>query len=190
MLLPLLFLAATVPATIDDESKVPPYTLPDPLVDNAGNKVVDAKQWRESRRPEVMKLVEENIYGRSPDTRVRQQAAVSAVVETDAQALGGRAMRTQLKVWPIGKSGPAFDLLLYVPNGAKAPVPAFLGLNFGGNHTAVEDKAVLLPSTWVSKQWAAADGSNRATEKGRGSQASRWQVETLIARGYALATVY
>ena len=149
MLLPLLFLAATVPATIDDESKVPPYTLPDPLVDNAGNKVVDAKQWRESRRPEVMKLVEENIYGRSPDTRVRQQAAVSAVVETDAQALGGRAMRTQLKVWPIGKSGPAFDLLLYVPNGAKAPVPAFLGLNFGGNHTAVEDKAVLLPSTWV-----------------------------------------
>ncbi len=31
MLLPLLLLAA-MPATISDEAKVPPYTLPDPLV--------------------------------------------------------------------------------------------------------------------------------------------------------------
>ena len=190
MLLPLLFLAAAMPATIDDESKVPPYTLPDPLVDNAGHKVVDAKQWRDSRRAEVMKLVEENIFGRTPDTRERQKSAISEVVESDATALGGKATRTQLKVWPIGKSGPAFDLLLYTPNAAKGPVPVFLGLNFGGNHTTVTDPAVRLPSTWVSKQWAAIDGSNRATEKGRGGQASRWQVETLVARGYGLATVY
>ena len=190
MLFPLLFLAAAMPATIDDESKVPPYTLPDPLVDNAGQKVVDAKQWRESRRPEVLKLVEDNIFGRTPDTRERTKAAVSEVVETSTAALGGKATRTQLKVWPIGKSGPAFDLLLYTPNAAKGPAPVFLGLNFGGNHTTVEDPAVRLPSTWVSKQWAAIDGSNRATEKGRGGQASRWQAEALIARGYGLATVY
>lgn len=190
MLLPLLFLAAAMPATIDDESKVPPYTLPDPLVDNAGHKVVDAKQWRDSRRAEVMKLVEENIFGRTPDTRERQKSAISEVVESDVGALGGKATRTQLKVWPIGKTGPAFDLLLYTPNAAKAPVPVFLGLNFGGNHTTVDDPAVRLPSTWVSKQWAAIDGSNRATAKGRGGQASRWQAETLLARGYGLATVY
>ena len=144
MLLPLFLLAATMPPTIDDESKVPPYTLPDPLVDNAGHKVVDAKQWRESRRPEVMKLVEENIFGRTPDTRERQQAAVAEVVESDDAALGGKATRTQLKVWPVGKAGPAFDLLVYVPKAAKGPAPAFLGLNFGGNHTTVEDKAVRL----------------------------------------------
>jgi hypothetical protein len=63
MLLPLLLLAA-MPATISEESKVPPYTLPDPLVCADGRKVTDAKTWNEVRRPEVFRLVEENMFGR------------------------------------------------------------------------------------------------------------------------------
>src|SRR5207253_2560726 len=35
-----------------DESKVPPYSLPDPLVLSNGQKVNDAQAWREKRRPE------------------------------------------------------------------------------------------------------------------------------------------
>lgn len=31
---------------------------------------------------------------------------------------------------------------------------------------------------------------NRATEAARGGRADRWQVETVIARGYALATIF
>ncbi|MEY3530297.1 MAG: hypothetical protein RLZ70_1365, partial [Verrucomicrobiota bacterium] len=57
-------------------------------------------------------------------------------------------------------------------------------------HTTVSDPAVLLPSTWVSKQWAEVSSNNRATDKGRGLQASRWQAELLVSRGYGLATVY
>jgi hypothetical protein len=191
MLLPLLFLAATaMPPVIDDEAKVPPYTVPDVLVATDGHKVATAKEWNEVRRAEVMKLVEDHIYGVTPAAAKPTAAPLIEVVETDKSALGGKATRTQYKVRPNGKDGLVFDLLLYVPNGAKGPVPVFLGLNFGGNHTTVNDPAVLLPSTWVSKQWADVTKANRATDKSRGVQAARWQAELVVSRGYGLATVY
>jgi hypothetical protein len=39
-----------------DESKVPKYTLPDPLVMKNGSRVRDAKTWQTRRRPEVFEL--------------------------------------------------------------------------------------------------------------------------------------
>ena len=42
------------------------YTLPDPLVLANGKPVRDAKSWYEKRRPEIVRLFEENEYGRSP----------------------------------------------------------------------------------------------------------------------------
>ena len=146
MLLPLLLLAA-IPPTISEESKVPPYTLPDPLVCADGRKVTDAKTWSEVRRPEVFRLVEENMFGRTPDTSKLQADAVVEVREQSKDAFGGKATRTQFKVWPIGKKGPSFDMLLYVPNAAKRPAPVFVGLNFGSNHTTTEDPAVFVAST-------------------------------------------
>ena len=34
------------------------------------------------------------------------------------------------------------DLLIYLPNGVKGRVPAFLGLNFNGNHTVQSDAEI------------------------------------------------
>jgi hypothetical protein len=188
MLLPLLLLAA-MPATISDEAKVPPYTLPDPLVCADGRRVTDAKTWNEVRRPEVFRLVEENIFGRTPDTSKLQADAVVEIREQSKDAFGGKATRTQFKVWPIGKKGPSFDMLLYVPNAAKRPAPVFVGLNFGSNHTTTNDPAVFPTSSWVFKQWAL-KGTNQADPALRGGQTTRWEFETLIDRGYASATVY
>lgn len=188
MLLPLLLLAA-IPPTISEESKVPPYTLPDPLVCADGRKVTDARTWEEVRRPEVFRLVEENMFGRTPDTRKPQADAVVEVREESKDAFGGKATRTQFKVWPIGRKGPSFDLLLYAPNAAKRPAPVFVGLNFGGNHTTTEDPAVVVASSWVSKQWAL-KGTTQADPALRGGEARRWEFETLIDRGYASATAY
>ena len=39
-----------------DESKIPKYSLPDPLVMADGTKVVSAEQWRLQRRGEVVDL--------------------------------------------------------------------------------------------------------------------------------------
>ena len=49
-----------------DEAKVGSYTLPDPLVLANGKAVRDAKTWNEQRRPEIVRLFEENEYGRAP----------------------------------------------------------------------------------------------------------------------------
>ena len=49
-----------------DESKVPDYTLTDPLVMANGSKVADADSWRLKRRPEILKLFQDHVYGRSP----------------------------------------------------------------------------------------------------------------------------
>ena len=188
MLLPLLLLAA-IPPTISDESKVPPYTLPDPLVCADGRKVTDAKMWNEVRRPEVFRLVEENMFGRTPDTSKLQADAVVEVREQSKEAFGGKATRTQFKVWPIGKKGPSFDMLLYVPNAAKRPAPVFVGLNFGSNHTTTADSAVFPAASWVSKQWAL-KGTTQADSALRGGQTARWEFEAMIDRGYASATAY
>src|ERR1700736_763493 len=49
-----------------DETLVGNYTLPDPLTLSNGKPVRDAKTWNEKRRPEIVRLFEENEYGRAP----------------------------------------------------------------------------------------------------------------------------
>ena len=49
-----------------DESKVAPYTLPDPLVMADGKRVTDAETWRTKRRPEILRAYQSEIYGRIP----------------------------------------------------------------------------------------------------------------------------
>ena len=48
-----------------DEAKVPQYTLPDPLLLLNGKKVTSTSTWRKKRRPEILKLFETNVYGRT-----------------------------------------------------------------------------------------------------------------------------
>ena len=49
-----------------DESKVAPYTLPDPLVMTNGERVKNAADWRTKRRPEILRAYQNEIYGRIP----------------------------------------------------------------------------------------------------------------------------
>src|SRR5882762_1297136 len=49
-----------------DEARIGSYTLPDPLLLANGKPVRDAKTWNEKRRAEIVRLFEENQYGRSP----------------------------------------------------------------------------------------------------------------------------
>ena len=51
-----------------DELTANPYPFyPDALVTENGKKVTNAKMWYKVRRPEIVRLFEDNVYGRIPD---------------------------------------------------------------------------------------------------------------------------
>jgi hypothetical protein len=169
-----------------DEAKVPAYSLPDPLRFADGRPVRDAGEWTGRRRAEVLGLFETHVYGRSPG---RPAAMRSVVLEADPRALGGLATRRQVRVLLDGtEAGPSFEILLHVPNAASRPMPAFLGLNFHGNHAIHPDRDIRLSAAWMREGPGIVD--HRATEAARGSDAASWPVERILDRGYALATVY
>lgn len=171
-----------------DESKVPQFTLPDPLVTLNGQKVSDIAMWKQIRRPEILRLFQEHVYGRSPG---RPREMSFEVASEDRTALGGKATRKEVTVLFTGKKdGPQMSVLIYVPNAAKKPAPAFLGLNFNGNQAVHNDHGISLSKQWMRETKDKSVVNNRATEASRGSEASRWAVEKILARGYALATVY
>ena len=170
-----------------DESKVPDFVLPDPLTTDDGRKVTDAAAWRKTRRPQILRLFEEHVYGRSPARPKETPFEVAATVEN---ALDGKAARKEVTVWFSGeKNGPGMSILMFVPK-SERPVPAFLGLNFGGNHSVHADPGITLNGGWFRNRPDRGYVDNRATEKSRGSAASRWPVETIVDRGYALCTIY
>jgi hypothetical protein len=80
-------------------------------------------------------------------------------------------------------------LLLYVPNGAAQPVPAFLGMNFDGNHTVSPDPGITITPQWMWDDKAKTERLVTPAEDTRGSSRSRWPLETILDRGYAVATI-
>jgi hypothetical protein len=170
-----------------DESRVPKYELPEPLTLSDGKKVTKAEIWLRRRRPEILSLFEEEVYGKAPGKPERMIFQVSSA---DDSALGGKAMRKEVSVCFDRKNGDQrMEILIYRPAGVSMPVPVFLGLNFSGNHSIHADQGIAL-----SKQWMCDDEKgvleNRATESSRGANSSRWPVERILDRGYALATIY
>ncbi len=174
-----------------DEAKIPAYTVLDPLVMADGRAVTTAKMWWGQRRPEIVRLFEEDEFGRSPASA--QKVPLRAkVVETDAHALGGNAIREQVDVYFTDKlaDGPKMRMLLYLPAHAKGRSPVVLGLNFTGNGTVVNDPGVLLTPVWKKGEGTQGPTLTMPENTTRGTQAAKWQVETVIGRGYGLATIY
>jgi hypothetical protein len=113
-----------------DETKVRPFTLPDPLVMRDGRRVRDAKMWSADRRREIIAMYERDIYGRIPS---RTPTVTWQVAETDTAAREGAAIRKRI-VGRIGSapSAPEMNLVLYTPSNSQKAVPVVLLLNFGG----------------------------------------------------------
>jgi len=175
-------MAETLPDSTYDETQVPDYTLPDPLICEDGTPVADADVWMARRRPELLSLFETYVYGRAP---APPDAMSFGVCSTAVGVLEGLATRKEVTMrFTEDDSGPELNLLIYLPNKRNGPAPLFLGLNFTGNHTIHSD-----PDITPSKAWAA-DHPELEVAETRGTSASRWPVEMILRRGYGLATIY
>ncbi len=170
-----------------DESKVPAYTLPALLVCEDGTTVKDSATWFGKRRPEILKLFTEQVYGRAPGL----PESVSYTLTESGSALDGLAKRKQVNITlKQGEKELTIPLLLYIPQNHSGPAPAFLALNFRGNHSVIADPDIILSSGWIRSPDGKGAVRVQATHESRGSAASRWAMEKILRRGYAVATAY
>ncbi|MEX6690573.1 hypothetical protein QTN47_23880 [Danxiaibacter flavus] len=178
--------SAQVPAgTNVDESKVKPYTLPDPLQMQDGKKVTNVNDWNNIQRPYIYHLFEENVYGRIPRIKLTQTFRVR---ET-GDAIGGLATRKQIRIYLSTADTSAFiDLLLYLPK-SKTKAPVFVGYNFNGNQTVQADPAIFISENPLrDSRLKNADGT--ASDSTRGIASNSWDVKNIIKNGIGLVTAY
>lgn len=168
-----------------DESKVPEYTLPDPLRMENGDKVINKDQWLQKRRPEILSLFETHVYGKAP---ARPESLRFEVLSEDRYAINNMATRKEVAVYFTEGSDQYMTVLIYLPNKRTGAVPLFFGLNFKGNHTICDDPDITESVTRMKPREGGSEVRPHAFK--RGAAASRWPVERLIANGYGLSTVY
>ncbi len=147
-----------------DEATSNPYpALPDPLVMEDGRPVTSAAMWREERRPELLALFAEEIYGAAP---AETPAVAWELISSEDGTAGGVAVVTEeLRGRVDNASWPAvsvdIEMTLTRPAESDGPVPAVIHLAF---------------------RWPAGRGPAGAT----GSAAR----DLILARGWAYAELY
>ena len=114
-----------------DESKVPQYFLPNPLVLSNGRRVTDTSTWNTMRRQEILGMFETNVYGKAavgrPDDMHWETTAV------DSNALNDSAISKKVTIYFSKKNArPKLHVTIILPKTGK-PVPVFLVSTWGPN---------------------------------------------------------
>ncbi|WP_247235539.1 hypothetical protein [Telluribacter sp. SYSU D00476] len=144
-----------------DESKVGKYTLPDVLTTASGKKITTKREWEQARRPEILRLFEEHVYGQFPKKYDRLEYTIK---NENKQAMNGKDHLKEVELTVYNNSKPVrINVVLFVPTNAKGPVPAFLLVN---------------------------NRSRRNTAPTRDTLREFWPAELVIDAGYAVAAFY
>ncbi|MDA7500168.1 acetylxylan esterase [bacterium] len=171
-----------------DEAQVPNYALPELLETADGRMIKTAADWEQIRRPEILNLFRKQVFGKAPAAPESISFRIDRVYEN---SLNGLATQKEVTVFfSEDRQGPQMSLLLFIPNRKTTPRPAFIGLNFNGNHTVHPSQNISITRSWVRNNNKLGITDNRATKSSRGSASSRWAVEKIIRRGYAVVTAY
>ena len=137
------------------------------------------KEWKKVHHPAIMDFFLTDVYGHYPQKQVTPRFEL---LEQSDKALGGKAVRKQVAIHLDGMDTPIL-LLIYQPAGVKGKVPAFVGMNFKGNHQVNIDPEIIISDN-------APKGKDLGTDAPRGAASSRWPLEEIVGAGYAVATIY
>lgn len=113
-----------------DESKVPAYTLPDPLLCENGHYVTTAEEWEKYCRPEVLELLKTYMYGHAPELKHPLEYKVDSI---DTNSKDGKYTFKRVIIYLTDKKdkGPLTHAEVMIPNNAKGPVPLFMIFGWG-----------------------------------------------------------
>ena len=181
----LLGVISAAAAPFPDVAELPSRpTLPDPLVMFNGERVTSREQWVNQRRPELKALFQHYMYGQMPHASASFESRPA-----DRNYFNGKATKKEVTISFDKAGAPKLHLLIVIPNQRQKPAPAFVGLNFCGNHTLVKDPSIPLPTGWMPNSCPGCT-NNKATDAGRGAQINTWALEQSIERGWAVAVFY
>ncbi|MCF2519318.1 alpha/beta hydrolase [Dyadobacter sp. CY351] len=144
-----------------DEAKVPAYTLPEVLKTAAGKEVTSKKMWEEVRRPEILRLFENNIYGKMPKD---YDSIRYTLKNEDKAAMNGKARLKEVIVQVFrNKKSVQIHLVMFIPGNAAKPSPVFVLINNRGKDN---------------------------TDPTRKVKSGFWPAEMVIDSGYAIAAFH
>jgi hypothetical protein len=144
-----------------DESKVPEFSLPDLFVNSEGKEIRSIQEWNHLRRPEIVKLFEDNVYGQMP----REIGAINFnTVNEDNMAMNGMATLKEVDISVRRRNQEVtIRLILFLPNSSNKPAPVFLLINH-------RDPENIDPTRKIKMGF--------------------WPAEEIVKRGYAAATFH
>ncbi|MPZ18123.1 MAG: acetylxylan esterase [Luteitalea sp.] len=147
------------PKYLWQETDVPPYQLPDLLRTSAGTSVTTPKAWPQ-RREEILELFRNSMYGHRPGA---PEQLSFQVVEEDSSAMNGAATLRRVAIHSAHEDRThQFEVVLFLPNESREPVPVFLLLN---------------------------NRRPENTDPTRQQQSGFWPAEEAIERGYGIAAI-
>ncbi|MFC4874021.1 alpha/beta hydrolase family protein [Negadavirga shengliensis] len=144
-----------------DESRISAYSLPDLFVSLQGQPISSIHQWEFTRRPEILRLFENEVYGQVP--RDLDHIAFKLVSE-DKKAVDGAAHLKEVDITVARNEREiTIRLILFIPNHKETPAPVFLLITHRGHENI---------------------------DPTRQQKSDFWPVEQLIANGYAAAAFH
>jgi hypothetical protein len=151
-----------------DESNVPKYNLPELLISAEGNTISSADDWINVRRPQILSLFGNLVYGQvpHPENPVITDITMQGV---NKDFMEGKGTRKEILISFSNEKGTAeMTILVFVPNKASKPVPAFMFLT---NDHPKSVKVEVDPNF-----------PNRLR--------NGWPIGEILDRGYAFISVY
>ena len=151
-----LIIGLTCSAQLTTDSTA--FSLPPLLTTANGSRINNSIAWEKQRRPEILQLFETHVYGEVP---THFDSIRFKLKHEDRMAMDGKATlkETGIEVFRNSQS-VLINLVLFIPNKAEKPAPAFLLIN---------------------------NRPKENTDPSREVKMEFWPAEALIARGYAVA---